>query len=160
VLRKWQRCSKLDGILGTERNRFHEYLRPVQMASLPSGYHFALRPVVSSVSTELQKPRGDDARAGFIYRSHHHLPASVQHYTPELEKRCRPHLKMTNDWWRVDETYVKVKKAWMYPYRAVDSQRNTLEFLLSPRRDASLGHTLLLKGTSCASHQYTSRHHG
>ncbi len=36
VLRKWQRCSKLDGILRTERNRFHAYLHPVQMASLPS----------------------------------------------------------------------------------------------------------------------------
>ena len=59
----------------------------------------------------------------------------VQHCAPELEKRCRPHLKMTNDSWRVDETYVKVKKVWMYLYRAVDSQGNTLEFLLSPRRD-------------------------
>jgi IS6 family transposase len=60
----------------------------------------------------------------------------VQHYAPELEKRCRPHLKATNDSWRVDETYVKVKKVWMYLYRAVDSQGNTLEFLLSATRDA------------------------
>ena len=63
----------------------------------------------------------------------------VQCYAPELEKRCRPHLKATNDSWRVDETYIKVKKVWMYLYRAVDSQGNTLEFLLSPTRDASLG---------------------
>jgi transposase-like protein len=60
----------------------------------------------------------------------------VQSYAPELEKRCRPHLKATADSWRVDETYVKVKKVWMYLYRAVDSQGNTMEFLLSPRRDA------------------------
>jgi len=33
----------------------------------------------------------------------------VQSYAPELEKRCRPHLNMTNDSWRVDETYIKVK---------------------------------------------------
>src|SRR5260370_18060470 len=62
--------------------------------------------------------------------------ALVQYYAPELETRCRPHLKETTDSWRVDETYVKVKKVWMYLYRAVDSQGNTLEFLLSPRRDA------------------------
>jgi transposase, IS6 family len=31
---------------------------------------------------------------------------------------------------------VKVKKVWMYLYRAVDSQGNTLEFLLSETRDA------------------------
>src|SRR5437773_8498729 len=45
----------------------------------------------------------------------------VQHYASELEKRCRSDLKTTNDSWRVDETYVKVKKIWMYLYRAVDS---------------------------------------
>jgi transposase, IS6 family len=60
----------------------------------------------------------------------------VQHYAPELEKRCRLHLKATSDSWRVDETYIKVKKAWMYLYRAVDSQGNTLEFLLSSTRNA------------------------
>lgn len=60
----------------------------------------------------------------------------VQRYAPELEKRCRPHLKATNDSWRVDETYVKIKGTWMYLYRAVDSQGSTLEFLLSATRDA------------------------
>ncbi len=49
-------------------------------------------------------------------------------YAPELEKRCRPHLKATTDSWRVDETYVKIKGTWMYLYRAVDSQGSTLEF--------------------------------
>lgn len=34
----------------------------------------------------------------------------VQHYAPELEKLCHSHLKATTDSWRVDETYVKVKK--------------------------------------------------
>jgi transposase, IS6 family len=60
----------------------------------------------------------------------------VQRYAPELEKRCRPHLKACNDSWKVDETYIKIKKTWMYLYRAVDSDGNTLEFLLSPTRDA------------------------
>jgi transposase, IS6 family len=60
----------------------------------------------------------------------------VQRYAPELEKRCRPQLKACNDSWRVDETYIKIKKTWMYLYRAVDSEGNTLEFLLSPTRDA------------------------
>jgi transposase-like protein len=31
--------------------------------------------------------------------------------------------------------YVKVKKVWMYLYRAVDSQGNTLEFRLSATRE-------------------------
>src|SRR5882762_6408401 len=60
----------------------------------------------------------------------------VQRYAPELDKRCRPHLKACNDSWRVDETSIKIKKVWFYLYRAVDSAGNTLEFLLSPMRDA------------------------
>src|ERR1041385_4988604 len=60
----------------------------------------------------------------------------VQRYAPELEKRCRPHLKASTDSWKVDETSIKIKKVWVYLYRAVDSEGNTLEFLLSPMRDA------------------------
>lgn len=51
-------------------------------------------------------------------------------------RRCRANLKPTNDSWRVDETYIKVKGQWMYLYRAVDSDGNTVEFMLSPTRDA------------------------
>ena len=64
----------------------------------------------------------------------------VHAYAPELEKRVKPHLKPTNDSWRVDETYVKVKGGWMYLYRAVDSAGNTLDFMLSEKRDARAAH--------------------
>src|SRR3954464_15692257 len=60
----------------------------------------------------------------------------VQRYAPLLEKKCRSRLKPTNDSWRVDETYLKVKGQWMYLYRAVDSDGSTVEFMLSPTRDA------------------------
>jgi IS6 family transposase len=60
----------------------------------------------------------------------------VQRYAPELDKRSRPHLKATNDSYRVDETYIKIKKVWHYLYRAVDSEGHTLDFLLSETRDA------------------------
>ncbi len=36
----------------------------------------------------------------------------------------RPHLRSTNDSWRVDETYIEVKGEWKYLYRAVDSKGN------------------------------------
>ena len=61
----------------------------------------------------------------------------VLQYGPELDKRCRPHLRSTNDSWRVDETYVKVKGQWKYLYRAVDSSGQTLDFMLSAKRDAN-----------------------
>src|SRR5437763_3242886 len=69
----------------------------------------------------------------------------VQCYAPELEKRCRPHLKATTDSWRVDETYIKINGAWTYLYRAVDAFGNTLEFLLSPTRDAEAAKRFFVK---------------
>jgi transposase-like protein len=51
---------------------------------------------------------------------------------------------------RVDETYIKIKKVWMYLYRAVDSQGNTIEFLLSPTRDAEATKRFFLKALPVA----------
>jgi len=59
----------------------------------------------------------------------------VLKYAPELDKHIRPHLKPTNDSWRVDETYIKVKGLWKYLYRAVDSEGNILDFMLSAKRN-------------------------
>ena len=56
----------------------------------------------------------------------------VQRYTPELQKRCRPSLKTTNDSWRVDETSIKGRKEWMDLSRAVDFSRKHARFLLQP----------------------------
>jgi transposase, IS6 family len=87
---------------------------------------------------EMMRERGLHVDHTTIYRW-------VQRYAPELEKRSRPHLKATTDSWKVDETYIKVRKTWMYLYRAVDSQGNTLEFLLSPTRDAEAATDFFLK---------------
>jgi IS6 family transposase len=73
-----------------------------------------------------------------------------------LEKRCRPHLKGTNDSWWVDETYVKVKGVWMYLYGAVDSQGNTLEFHLSATCDAQAARRFFAKALG-ASHTMIPR---
>src|SRR5438552_4285066 len=87
---------------------------------------------------EMMRERGLSVDHTTIYRW-------VQRYAPELDKRCRPHLKAYNDSWRVDETYIKIKKVWMYLYRAVDSEGNTLEFLLSATRDAEAAKRFFLK---------------
>ncbi|WP_242043492.1 IS6 family transposase [Leptolyngbya sp. FACHB-671] len=59
----------------------------------------------------------------------------VLKYAPELDKRIRPQLKPTNDSWRTDETYIKIKGKWKYLYLAVDSEGNALDFMLSAKRD-------------------------
>ncbi len=67
----------------------------------------------------------------------------VQRYAPEINKRTRPHLKLAGASYRVDETYIKVGKSCKYLYRAVDSTGNTIEFMLSAKRDVCGGKTLL-----------------
>src|ERR1700732_3683827 len=80
--------------------------------------------------TELVAERGVEVDASCIWRW-------VQAYAPELNKRCRPHLKSTNKSYRTDETYIKVKGEDKYLYRAVDSTGQTIEFLLTAKRDGA-----------------------
>ncbi|MGX5481443.1 IS6 family transposase [Bacillus thuringiensis] len=59
----------------------------------------------------------------------------VHQYGPELDERILRHLKQTNDSWRVEETRIKIKRQWMYLYRAVESEGNTIDFYLSKKRN-------------------------
>jgi len=75
----------------------------------------------------------------------------VQVYAPELDKRCRPHLKPTNKSYRTDETYIRVKGEDRYLYRAVDSTGQTIEFLLTAKRDAAAAKRFFRKALSSPS---------
>jgi len=52
-----------------------------------------------------------------------------------LNVEIRKHIKRTGGSYRVDETYIKVKGQWKYLDRAVDKDNQTIDFLLSPKRD-------------------------
>src|SRR3954454_17578708 len=76
----------------------------------------------------------------------------IQRYAPELSRRCRRELRITNGSWRVDETYLRVAGKWTYLYRAVDSTGDTIDFLLSPRRDANAAKRFFQKALRSANH--------
>jgi IS6 family transposase len=59
----------------------------------------------------------------------------VQRYAPMLNQRLGRKLQHPNRSWRVDETYIRVAGRWTYLYRAVDSEGNTIDFMLSPHHD-------------------------
>lgn len=66
---------------------------------------------------------------------HSTLQRWVNHYAPQLEQAFKQKKKRPGGRWRMDETYVKVKGQWKYFYRAVDKQGNTIDFLLTARRN-------------------------
>lgn len=60
----------------------------------------------------------------------------VVYYSPLLEDKFRNTCKnKTGVSWRMDETYIKIKGVWSYLYRAVDKEGNTIDFMLSKKRD-------------------------
>jgi transposase-like protein len=69
----------------------------------------------------------------------------VQHYSPEFEKRWKRFARSVGGSWRMDETYIRIKGAWTYLYRAVDKAGKTVDFYLSRKRDVNAAKTFLRK---------------
>ena len=59
----------------------------------------------------------------------------VQKYAPQLEAEHRKRRKVCGISWRMDETCIKVKGEWVYLYWAVDKEGDTVDFLLTRKRD-------------------------
>jgi transposase-like protein len=57
------------------------------------------------------------------------------HYAPLLLEQFNRRKRAVSRKWHVDETYVKVRGRWMYLYRAIDSDGDTIEFWFSERRN-------------------------
>jgi transposase-like protein len=69
----------------------------------------------------------------------------VARYSPELLKRFNAHKRAVTGKWHVDETYIKVRGCWMYLYRAIDSNGDTVEFWFSERRNLTAAKRFLRK---------------
>lgn len=69
----------------------------------------------------------------------------VLHYSPQLEATFRRKKKHVGNRWRMDETYIKVKGQRKYYYRAVDKQGQTIDFLLTDKRDTQAALRFLKK---------------
>ncbi len=68
-------------------------------------------------------------------------------YAPLLEEQFRKKYKSgVGSSWRMDETYIKVKGEWNYLYRAVDKEGNTIDFMLSKKRDKKSAKRFFKKG--------------
>ncbi|MDQ3231711.1 MAG: IS6 family transposase, partial [Pseudobdellovibrionaceae bacterium] len=77
---------------------------------------------------EMARERGLEVDHTTIYRW-------VIKFTPGLEKAVRRLKRPSDKSWYLDETYIKVKGQWKYLYRAVDKEGNTVDYLLTAKRD-------------------------
>ncbi len=65
-------------------------------------------------------------------------------YSPALRKKLRRYQFIRKDAsWQLDETYVKVKGQWLYLYRAINKQGETLDFYFSKKRNRHSAYRLL-----------------
>ena len=62
---------------------------------------------------------------------------------PVLAKVFRRRKRPIGLSWRMDETYILVAGQWKYLYRAVDRDGNTVDFLLTARRDLAAARRFL-----------------
>ena len=72
-----------------------------------------------------------------VFVDHSSINRWAIRFLPLLEKVFRKHKRAVGGNWRVDETYIKVKGAWKYLYRAVDKEGRAVDFLLIAKRDKS-----------------------
>jgi transposase-like protein len=69
----------------------------------------------------------------------------VIRYSSELLERFNRRKRAVTDRWHIDETYIKVRGRWMYLYRAIDSNDDTVEFWFSERRNLAAAKRFLRK---------------
>ncbi len=71
-----------------------------------------------------------------IFVDHATLHCWVIRLVPLLDKAFRRYNRTVGRQWRMEETYIKIKGQWKYLYRVVDTAGQTIDVLMTAKRDA------------------------
>ena len=137
-------CNRWEGYgsgSGARRERWAGKAMAADQDGMFKGRHFTAEVILCALRWYLAFPISYRDLAAMLSDrgvtvDHTTLFRWVQACAASLEQRVRRHLRLCTGSWRVDETYIKVQGTWTYLYRAVDSLGQTIDVLLSPRRDA------------------------
>ncbi|GAA5623391.1 IS6 family transposase [Brucella pseudogrignonensis] len=96
-------------------------------------YNLSLRNV-----KEMMAERGIDLDHSTVHRW-------VICFSPKLPECFNRKKRQVTRKWNLDETYIKVKGEWLYLYRAIDSNGDTVEFYFSKHRDLTAAKRFIRK---------------
>ncbi|WP_414057636.1 IS6 family transposase [Pantoea dispersa] len=125
------------------RNAFQRLHYPVDIIAQCVRWYLAYALSMRNIE-EMMAERG-------VIVDHSTLHRWVIRLVPLLDKAFRRHKRAVGRRWRMDETYIRVRGQWKYLYRAVDTSGQTIDFLLTARRDAAAALRFFRKAV---------RHHG
>lgn len=111
------------------RNAFRRLHYPVDIIAQCVRWYLAYSLSLRNLE-EMMAERG-------IVVDHSTLHRWVIRLVPLLDKTFRRHKRAVGRRWRMDETHIKVRGQWKYLYRAVDTAGQTIDFLLTAKRDAA-----------------------
>ncbi|WP_410504079.1 IS6 family transposase [Flavobacterium sp. LPB0248] len=90
---------------------------------------------------EIMKMRG-------VHVDHAAIQRWVYKFSPLMEMQMKKPKVQVSGRWRMDQTYIKIKGQWCYLYRAVDRSGNTVDFLLTKRRQRMSAQSFVIKAIS------------
>ena len=112
-------------ILPTEKIKYCRFPKLIIFQCI---YHYLRYSLSYRDIEEIMKERG-------ISVDHSTIQDWVVRHAVLFEKSIHKKKRTTKKSWRMDETYIKVNGKWKYLYRAVDEDGDTIDFLLTARRD-------------------------